>query len=341
MASIQKRKNVWRVTIRRRGQYISATFDTRGEAVTWAVEAEAKIIKGFNSSGISKELAVPVEGEPATVALRRYANEVSTRKRGARWEQIRIEAMIRNDDVFKKPIVAITGADVAEWRDRRLRKVSASTVNRELCLLSAIFSFAMRECRMGLTSNPCTMVTKPRKPRPRTQRISQDERERIVAELGWDGKSEPETPQQWVAFAFYLALETAMRRGEILSLCWADIFFEERYAHLARTKNGDERDVPLSKAAIALLNIIKEKPRGQPLVPVQPGYFSALFQKAKREVGLNHIRFHDSRREAATTMAPKLSNVLELAAITGHKSLQMLQIYYKPKASELAARLDM
>ncbi len=340
MASIQKRKGTWRATIRRRGQYISATFDTRSEAVSWAVDAEAKIIKGFNAENISKEMAVPAEGEPATVALRRYANEVSTRKRGARWEQIRIEAMIRNDDLFKKPIIAITGADLAEWRDRRLRKVSASTVNRELCLISSIFSFAMRECRMGLTSNPCAMVSKPRKPRPRTQRISQDERERIIEKLGWDGKSEPETPQQWVAFAFYFALETAMRRGEILSLSWSDIFFDDRYAHLERTKNGDERDVPLSKAAITLLNIIGERPRGNPIVPVRPGYFSALFQKAKREAGLNHIRFHDSRREAATSMAPKLSNVLELAAITGHKSLQMLQIYYKPKASDLAKRLD-
>src|SRR3546814_7727298 len=116
------------------------------------------------------------------------------------------------------------------------------------------------------------------------------------------GKSEPETPHQWVAVAFYLSLETAMRRGEILSLCWADIFFEERYAHLARTKNGDERDVPLSKAAIALLNIIKEKPRGQPIVPVQPGYFSALFHKAKREVGLNHIRFNDSSDRKSTRL---------------------------------------
>jgi len=340
MASIHKRKNSWRVTIRRRGQYLSATFDTRTEAVTWAVEAEAQIIKGADASGVSKELQVAVEGEPATVALRRYANEVSTRKRGVRWEQIRIEAMIRNDDVFKKPIVAISGADIAEWRDRRLRKVSPSTVNRELCLLSAIFSFAMRECRMGLTSNPCAMVTKPKKPRPRSQRISRDERERIIAKLGWDGKSEPQTPQQWVAFAFYFALETAMRRGEILSLSWANIFFDERYAHLAKTKNGEERDVPLSKAAIALLNIIVEKPLDEVIVPVKPGYFSALFQKAKREAGLDHIRFHDSRREAATTMAPKLSNVLELAAITGHRSLQMLQIYYKPKASDLAARLD-
>jgi integrase len=109
-----------------------------------------------------------------------------------------------------------------------------------------------------------------------------------------------------------------MRKGEILSLRWADIDFDERHAHLDMTKNGDERDVPLSKAAMA----------------------HKLFRKAKRDVGLSHFHFHDSRREAATTLAPKLSNVLELAAITGHKSLSMLQVYYKPKAADLAPRLD-
>tara|TARA_R110000850_G_scaffold185114_1_gene310804 strand:- start:272 stop:625 length:354 start_codon:yes stop_codon:yes gene_type:complete len=74
--------------------------------------------------------------------------------------------------------------------------------------------------------------------------------------------------------------------------------------------------------------------------PVQSGHFGQIFMKANREAGLDQIRFHDNRREAATTMAPTLSNVLELAAITGHKSLQMLQINYKPKATDLAARLD-
>jgi len=73
---------------------------------------------------------------------------------------------------------------------------------------------------------------------------------------------------------------------------------------------------------------------------VQSGHFDKLFRDAKRDAGLSYIHFHDSRREAATTMAPKLSNVLELAAITGHKSLSMLQIYYKPTAADLAARLD-
>lgn len=340
MATFQKRKNAWRATVRRRGKYISATFDTRAEADEWAVQAEAKILKGVDVETLSKEPVVSTQNIPATVAFERYASEVSSKKRGGRWEGIRIAAMVRNDRLFKRPIVEITGADIAEWRDRRLREVSASSVNREMCLLSAIFSFALRECRMGLTFNPCTLVSKPRKPRPRTQRISQQERELIREKLGWDGVSEPETAGQWVAFAFYFALETAMRKGEILSLRWADIHFDDRYAHLDMTKNGEERDVPLSMAAMTLLKIVERRISDDPVIPVQSGHFGALFRDAKRDADLDHIRFHDSRREAATTMARKLSNVLELAAVTGHKSLQMLQIYYKPKPADLAARLD-
>lgn len=131
-----------------------------------------------------------------------------------------------------------------------------------------------------------------------------------------------------------------MRKGEILSLRWSDVNFDERQAHLSKTKNGNERDVPLSKAAMTLLQIVKEPARSSPVVPIQSGNLDKLFRDAKINAGLSHIHFHDSRREAATTMAPKLSNVLELAAITGHRSLSMLQIYYKPKAADLAARLD-
>lgn len=145
---------------------------------------------------------------------------------------------------------------------------------------------------------------------------------------------------QWVAFAFYLALETAMRKGEILSLRWSDFDFDARHAHLDMTKNGDERYVPLSKAAMKLLRIVRNRIPGEAIVPVQTGHFDKLFGEAKRDVGLSHIHFHDSRREAASMMAPKLANVLELAAITGHKSLSMLQIYYKPKAADLAELLD-
>lgn len=340
MATLQKRKKSWRVQVRRKGGALSATFDTKAEAEAWAIATEAKILAGNGVETIFQEPIAPVAGKAAKDVFTRYAKEVSPGKRGGRWEEIRIKMLIRRSRLFDRPITAITGPDMAEWRDKRLCKVSASTVNRELCLISSMFTHAMKEWRVGLTFNPCALITKPRKPRPRTQRVTAADRKAIIAKLGWNGISEPTTSGQWVAFAFYLALETAMRKGEILSLRWSDIDFDARHAHLDMTKNGDERDVPLSKAAMALLRIVKKREPAAPAVPVQTGHFDKLFRDAKREAGLSHIHFHDSRREAATTMAPKLSNVLELAAITGHKSLSMLQIYYKPSAADLAARLD-
>ena len=339
MATIQTRKKAWRVQVRRKGKTVSATFDTKAEAEAWAITTESKIIEGVEPEAIINDPSLS-EGATVADAFDRYADEISPGKGGARWEQIRLKMLKRRFPVFKRPIRSITGPDIADWRDKRLVQVSASTVNRELGLVSAVFTHAMREWRLGLTVNPCTLVTRPRNPRPRTQRISISERKRIIEQLGWDGTSEPETTAQWAAFAFYLALETAMRKGEVLSLCWSDVNFDERQAHLSKTKNGHERDVPLSKAAMTLLQIVKEPDPASPVVPVQSGNLDKLFRNAKINVGLSHIHFHDSRREAATTMAPKLSNVLELAAITGHRSLSMLQIYYKPKAADLAARLD-
>ena len=142
------------------------------------------------------------------------------------------QLLIRQSRLFDRPITAITGSDMAEWRDKRMCRVSASTVNRELCLISSMFTHAMKEWRVGLTFNPRTLITKPRKPRPRTQRITAADRKAIIAKLGWDGTAEPTTSAQWVAFIFQVALEAAMRKGEILLLRWADINFESRYAHL-------------------------------------------------------------------------------------------------------------
>jgi len=339
MATIQKRGSAWRAQVRRRGKALSATFDTKVEAEHWAIRTESQMIDGVIPQAPARRIVEPA-GETAADIFQRYADEVSPKKRGGRWEQVRLKGFIEKYAVFQTAITAITGPDIADWRDVRLVSVSASTVNRELCLLSTIFTHAMKEWRLGLTTNPCSLVSKPRKPRSRTQRVSIDERKLIIKQLGWEGQSEPITSGQWVAFAFYLALETAMRKGEILSLRWKDIDCTARHAYLDITKNGDERYVPLSKAAITLLRIVKDPSPEDAVVPIQTGYFDKLFREAKHAAGLKHIHFHDSRREAATTMATKLSNVLELAAVTGHKSLAMLQIYYKPKAADLAARLD-
>lgn len=336
MANIQKRGKVYRVQVRRAGKKLSATFDTKREALDWATRAEADILSG-RSVHAGRPPINPAEFTGAEMLLR-YSDEVSPLKRGGRWEQLRLKKLAREYDVFQLPAAHINGPSLARWRDMRLKEVSASTVNRELCLISAVFSKAMREWEVDISANPVAAIEKPRKPRARTQRVSETDRITLETQLGWDGASKPVNLEQYAAAAFRFATLTAMRRGEILSLVWGDIYFDRQYAHVDLTKNGEERDVPLSNQAIELLNLLGPGKRGERIFPIQPGTMDVVFRKARDATNLTHVHFHDSRREATTNMAPKF-NILELSAITGHKDLQMLKVYYNPDPTELAKRL--
>jgi integrase len=334
MASFIQRGKVWRAMIVRQGKRVSATFDSRAEAEDWAIATEAAIVAGART--------VTMVTGSMTVAdlMKRYAAQVSPLKKGDRWEQIRLLSLPTRFEVFRRPVQQFDGAALSEWRDQRLRRVSASTVNRELNLISAVMNASMNEWRVpGLRGNPVHMIQRPKMPRARKRRVSFEERGAMCAALGWDGVTAPASTSAWTAFAFCLALETAMRKGEILSLKWSSLHLDERFAHLGDTKNGDERDVPLSSRALAMLRLLPMGEAAQRVIPVHSGTLDMTFRRAKIAAGLADLRFHDSRREAATMMSKKLSNVLELGAVTGHRSLAVLRDYYRPNAGELADKL--
>jgi integrase len=334
MASIRKRGKTYRVEIIKRGVRVSATFDTRADASDWALSTEAAIAEGKHNQAASVPRSLTES--TANDLFAKYAIERSPMKGGARWEIIRLRSLA-GDQVFALPISTLDAPAMAKWRNERLREVSAGTVNRELNLISAVFNHAMKEWNTpGLTRNPVHGIVRPKNPSPRTQRVSQAERAAIVAKLGYEGGA-PTDAADRVAWAFLFALETAMRRGEILGLVWEHVHLDKQYVHLPETKNGDSRNVPLSAAAIELLKRLPHR-QGR-VVPVDYQTFGVLYTRAKAAVGLPHVRFHDARREAATEMSKKLSNVLELAAVTGHRSLQVLKGYYRPDPSELAAKL--
>ncbi|MGV4856352.1 tyrosine-type recombinase/integrase [Acetobacter senegalensis] len=334
MASIIKRGRSWRAMIVRKGQRASATFDTRAEAEEWAVRAEASIL-----SGVSVKAVTPMAGNQTVADLfRRYADEVSPLRRGERWEQIRLAAFCRSSR-FAVPLSLFSAVDMAAWRDDRLCEVAASTINRDLNLMSAVFTHAIKEWRAPLQSNPVSDIKRPRNPKCRTRRVSQKERNAIADYLGWDAASTPVTSREWVAFAFFLALETAMRKGELLSLTWGDTHLQRNYVHLSSTKNGEERDVPLSSAAKALFLLACPGQSTRHVIPITSGYLDTTFRRATRALGIKDLHFHDARREAATQLSKRLSNVLELSAVTGHKSLDLLKVYYRPDPSDLASKL--
>jgi integrase len=138
-----------------------------------------------------------------------------------------------------------------------------------------------------------------------------------------------------------LAIETAMRRGEILALRWSDVYLSDSYVRLHDSKNGEARDVPLSTRAVQILRDLSTKPvqiSGR-VFPISPEALKKAFTRARERAGITNLHFHDLRHEATSRIAERLDNILELSAVTGHKTVQMLRRYYHPRATDLAKKL--
>jgi integrase len=337
MASIAKREGGWRAQIAVLGVRESKTFATKAEAVSWAAKRETEIREGA-SAGVQRWRTLDD-------AFARYEKEVSANKKGHRHEILRMTAIGRTEieGVALKDmrLVDITPDVIGKWRDHRLNvdKVLGSSVNRDLNLLSHVFSSAAREWKW-IAKSPTTDVRRPKDPPPRDHLYTDDEVKRICLALGFniDQTIPVATTSQRAAVAFLFAIETAMRAGEICGLKKASI--TGRVAKLKDTKNGTSRDVPLSKRALELLSLLPEVAADEPLFGLTPGRLDALFRKAKTRAVIEEGTFHDSRHLAITRLAKKFKSVLDLARMTGHRDLRKLQIYYNETAEEMAKHLD-
>lgn len=320
MASITRYKTGWRAQVQRGTVRKSKTFATRQEAKDWAAREEHLAING-------KAVA---RGETLAKLFDRYAREVSPAKRGHRWEVIRLDLLAR-DPIAQIRLGDLTRQDLAAWRDRRLRAVAPGTVRRERVLLSAVLSHAAKVWQL-IDDNPMRYVKAPAEPPPRDRLPTADELERLAHAAGSDLSTH--TGRAWHAFRF--AMETAMRAGEIVGLTWARVDLQKRVAHLPMTKNGKPRDVPLSSAAVALL---QDLPRMDPVFGLTSRQLDALWRRLRDRAAVNGLRFHDSRA-AATTMLARKVDVLDLARITGHTDLrQLISTYYRESAADIAGRL--
>jgi len=324
MASYRKNGDHWEAQIKRRGVRRSRSFETKAQAVKWATITEAEIMA---------ERLGEVPNKPFSDLLERYSESVSVHKRSKKWEQNRI-VYLCTDDLAKVLLPNIQPVDFANWRDRRLREVSAATILRDWNLMNAAINTAIKEWKW-LTQNPLQSVSRPAKPNPRTRRISDEEVDRLLLALGYDYDSPPETVTARVGAAMLFAIETAMRIGEICALTQENVF--EKHVHLPKTKNGFSRDVPLSKEARRILD---QLPPAGNVFNLTTSQADALFRKAKSRALLTDLHLHDTRREALTRLSKKL-DVMALAKISGHRDLRILQsVYYAPTISDLADRLD-
>ena len=326
MASFRYRSDRWQARVRRNG-YPDETksFKTRLEAEKWARSVETDMDRG--------QFASIDEAQRSTLGdlIKRYLSEVTPQMKGASEDTIRLKAIMRKP-IARWSMANLSAARIAGYRDERLKEVSSGTVIRELAYLSAIINHARREWGINVL-NPVQMVRTPQSPQARSRVLTDEEVSMLLVALEPTGRR-----SHWTKPIVQLALATAMRRGELLSLSWEHIDLLNRTAFLPDTKNGESRTIPLSSTAAQVLEGLPRHISGT-VFPVKYFTLDAAFKRACKRAGLDDVRFHDLRRTAITRMAEKLPNVIELAAVSGHKSLMMLKRYYQPKPEFLALKL--
>lgn len=319
----------WRAFVNKNGIKKSKVFTSKRMATIWANKVEAEI----EAQEINETPSHIKVGD----LIERYFNSVSIHKKSYRWEKIRHNALKRYA-LWNVKAKDLKPSHISEYRDQRLEEgVKGSTVNRELNFLSAVFTRSIKEWGW-LKANPIKSILRPENPKHRDRRISDQEIDSVIDELHYQRGYPIITKQHEVAGLFLLAIETAMRKSELLDLVWDNIFLEQRYLTIIDSKNSDKRDVPLSLAAIEILKILQVR-GGSSLFSVTSGTADTLFRRAVKKAGILNLTFHDSRHEALTRLARKL-DVLDLARMVGHRDPRSLMIYYNATASEIALRLD-
>ena len=324
MATVQKRGPYqWRVQIRKKGHPPQTrTFDARSEADAWARQVEGEMDRGLF---VSRKEA---ENTTLTEALDRYEREISSKKRSSDQDGIYVRHW-KKTGLAARNLASIQGKDLAAWRDERLLAVKPATVDRELRIISHLFTIAVKEWGMAGLVNPVAQIRKPKLPPGRDRRLLPGELEKILANT--------ESPHLSDIVRF--ALETAMRRGEIAGMTWEMVDLKKRTVTLPETKNGEKRIVPLSMEALRILSEIPRRLDGL-VWGITEDPISRAFIRACKRAKVEGLTFHDLRHEATSRLFEKGFNPMEVAAITGHKTLQMLKRYTHLKAEDLAKRMD-
>ena len=329
MASFTKRNGRWRARVRRADlPSLTKSFPTKTLALQWSQRVESDPEK-FLAERLSEDHQLRTVGD----LVRKYEKEVTPKKKGRDKKTYRIR-ILKRSTLSGVSVNELKPHHITKFREDRLKVVSAGTVLKDLGLLSAVINTGRTEWGLEsvLRANSVSLISKPKAPRPRDRRLEAGELEGLLAA----GAS----PNPWFRPVVLFAIETGMIRGEILSLCWENVLLGKRYVHLPDTKNGDSRDVPLSPRALELLGDLPRNVREDQVV--FPLHFEALkssWRRACCRANIMYLRFHDLRHEATSRFFEKGLNVMEVAAITGHKDLRMLQRYTHLRAEDLALKL--
>jgi integrase len=307
------------------------TFDTWKQAEQARLQIDASL-----AVSIVRDYAIATQTSLRDL-MQRYLKEVVPQHKGGDVESNRLRRIMRDEAFVDKKLAALSTEDLQDFITDRLTEVAPSTVDRDLDVISQTLRYADDVWKIAAVESPFKGLRRPKYFNERDRRLSADEEKGLIAAARAD-----ENP--FVEPAIVLALETAMRRGELLELTAADINFEKRYAHLRDTKNGRSRKVPLSTRAIQVLRslIALADSDDSPLLNLSANALKiGFFRRVIPLAGIVDFHFHDLRHEAISRLAESgRFQLIELQAISGHRDTRMLLRYAHLCCGNLADKMD-
>jgi len=315
MASIRKRNGLWQVQVRSKHTgSTSKSFHRKTDAERWATAQEALMQSGQWQEKMPSHLTIGS-------MLKRYLETVTPAKRGKAQETRRLHRLFRETQLMSINLDQAKPCVFADFRDRRIHD-GVRACQYDLVLMRHAWNIARVEWGWPLPDNPISLIKMPKNNPPRERRLKDGEFERL--------KVAAQKSRSWYLWPIVtLAIETAMRRGEILGLRWEHIDLDRKTAFLPITKNGSSRWVPLSDEAISKLSAAS-KHEEHPF-PITDVAFRQAWDRLRTRATITNLTFHDLRHEAISRMFDKGMKIHEVMAVSGHKTASQLFRYVQIK----------
>ena len=311
MASIRRRNGKYQVQIRVGSYSRSQSFHKLNDAKSWARKEEELA---------EQRRYLGSKYEPCNLAeiLCRYLTDVTPHKRSCDTERIVLEALLK-EDWINVPLPLLNAAALAEYRDKRLAIVKPATFKRQLNIVKHACAIAEREWDWLSPLSLLQRVTIPKNTEHVVKRITVTDEHALI-------NAAQKSRTKNMSELLILAIETAMRRGELLALAWEDIDLGRRELLVRRSKNGTPRTIPLSTRAYSTLANMKSD-CSEFVFPLSANAVRLAFERVRRLADLKDVRFHDLRHEAISRLFDRGLTTPEVALISGHKTVSQLFRY--------------
>ena len=308
MATIRKRNNKYQVQVRVKGQFASDTFVNLNHARSWIRQKEIELE--------GRVLGKRYKPKTMLEILNEYKTKITPLKKSSQNEIIIINALIKHKWIHK-PLASLCSSDVARYRDVRLQTIKASSFAREFCILKHALKVAEVEWNWNTPNNLLGNIKIPKVHAKVIRRIDDTDLERLLT-------ASAKHTNKYLKPIITLALETAMRRGEILSLKWSDIDLYRGLIIIDNTKTGFPRSIQMNdKVRSVLTSLNKQDER---VFPMTINSLRLCYQRFCKKLGVK-VRFHDFRHEAISRLFEQNLSIPHIASISGHRTMSQLFRY--------------